>query len=68
MSADGYGNAEPDGDELVVRIRPELRGGGDRPFDGMPPGAFELVSAAALDDGSVELRYRPNGFDSREPV
>src|SRR3954451_16135115 len=68
MSADGYGSAEPGGDELVVRIRPELQGGGDRPFDGVPPGAFELLSAEPLDDGSVELRYRPKGFDGRDPV
>jgi hypothetical protein len=68
MSLDGYGASEAGGEELVVRILPELSGGGDRALESLPPGDYTLVSVETLDDGSVELRYRPNGFDGREPV
>ena len=68
MSLDGYlvGEAAPAGDvgeELRVRVLPVLLGHGRQAFDDVAALGLSLESATLLEDGSVELRYRP-----KEPV
>jgi len=73
ISLDGYlvGGDAPAGDlgaELRVRVLPVLLGSGRPAFDDVTAAELRLEEATLLDDGSVELLYRPKGFVGREPV
>jgi dihydrofolate reductase len=73
ISLDGYlvGDAAPAGevgDELLVRVVPVLLGRGRPAFEDVAALELSLESATLLDDGRVELRYRPKGLVGREPV